>query len=367
MDLNEEARRATLNLAEKFAKVKQKAGLGLRHAAGQIAEDVGKGAAILNDPRNAWIGTNPVGRIGAEGLGLTSALFGILAGPKAKTANHALLNLAKDLEKEGVGQRDIWAKTGWFQGPDGKWRYEISDHAAKIDESVPRSKLYPENLSFGLADVRPLDKTLNHPELYEAYPELRDVPVRGTGFNFDLRGAYNQENPSMFLQGNTPEKVRSTALHESQHAVQGIEGTAPGGMPAMFLSGDFNDMKAKADSRFSEVLSKVKEDVPGFNYFTVYRALNARASGKTLMKYEQAALDQLEAHPMARDFYEALQQKQQLDAMSSEAIDKYRALADETKARLVQARQDMTPAERAKQFPPDQYDVPPARQIVREK
>lgn len=79
MDLNAYAKQIAIGVADKFKNIKERAGLGIRHAAGQIGEDVARGAGILNDPRNAWIGMNPVGRMGAEGMGLVSALLGQVA------------------------------------------------------------------------------------------------------------------------------------------------------------------------------------------------------------------------------------------------------------------------------------------------
>jgi len=373
-DLNDYAKDAALGLYDQFQEIKSRAGLGLRHAAGQIGEDAGKVAAIINDPRNAWIGTNPAGRISAEGLGLASSLLGMLAGPKAKTANHALLSLAKDLEKEGKSNREIWSKTGWFQGPDGEWRFEISDHAAKLSGNVPRSQYDPAQVTFPLFEggvfnknPRTLGTTLDHQALFEAYPELRDVKVGGTGFAGDLRGFYNDKQSYMGLRGGKPDDTLSTVLHETQHAVQGIEGTAQGGVPGLFLSEDFDAIRRGLEDSKRGLQEQFKKDIPGFNYFTVYGALNKKAKGKSLMPFEQKALDDFMVHPKANDYIENLTHLDQLSKLSDEAYGKYRSLAGETEARLVQERRGLSPGERAAAFPPDQYDVPPARQIVKRK
>jgi len=372
MDLNDYAKQTALGLYGKYQDLKARAGLGLRHAAGQISEDLGKGAAIANDPRNAWIGTNPVGRVGAEGLSLTSALIGMLAGPKAKTANHALLAVAKDLEKEGASNRDIWSKTGWLQGPDGEWRFEISDHAAKLSSNVPRSEYDPSKVTFPLFEggifnknQRTLGSTLDHPALFEAYPELRDVRVGSAGFDPNLRGSYNKSQGYLGLAGGKPDDVLSTALHETQHAVQGIEGTAPGGLPSMFLSGDYDKIRNGLQQKQSALQEALTKDIPGFNYFTLYGALNAKSQGKSLMPYQEQALRDFSSHPKANEFIENMTQLTELRKLSDEAYEKYRALAGEAEARLTQTRQPLTPPERAQTFPYDQFDVPPARQIIK--
>lgn len=51
-----------------------KGGLALSQAGQTIGQDAAAGASILNDPRNSWIGMNPVGKLAAGGLGLAGAL-----------------------------------------------------------------------------------------------------------------------------------------------------------------------------------------------------------------------------------------------------------------------------------------------------
>lgn len=55
------------------------------------------------------------------------------AGEKAKTANLDKLNQAKELQEKGVDNETIRQQTGWFQGMDGKWRFEIDDSDFRVD------------------------------------------------------------------------------------------------------------------------------------------------------------------------------------------------------------------------------------------
>ena len=52
------------------------------------------------------------------------------AGPNAKTAVLDELDRAKQFDTEGVDNEAIRQQTGWFKGPDNKWRFEISDEDA---------------------------------------------------------------------------------------------------------------------------------------------------------------------------------------------------------------------------------------------
>lgn len=78
MDLNESLKGWLQQQAQPDSFL-DKAGLGLAQAGNTIAQDAGAGAAILNDPRNSWIGMNPLGRAAAGGLGLAGALMGQVA------------------------------------------------------------------------------------------------------------------------------------------------------------------------------------------------------------------------------------------------------------------------------------------------
>lgn len=73
MDLNEQLK-GWLHQQAQPGSFLDKAGLGLAQAGQTIGQDAAAGAAILNDPRNSWIGMNPVGKLAASGLGLAGAL-----------------------------------------------------------------------------------------------------------------------------------------------------------------------------------------------------------------------------------------------------------------------------------------------------
>lgn len=71
----------------------------------------------------------------ADFLSLTSpdaAVSYMFAGQHAKGANLALMSDAADLLKKNVDARDVWQRTGWHLGSDGKMRFEISDRDAKL-------------------------------------------------------------------------------------------------------------------------------------------------------------------------------------------------------------------------------------------
>ena len=240
-------------------------------------------------------------------------LLGTFAGVNAKTANKALLEAAQKMDKSGVDTAKIWQDTGWFKGPEGKWRFEIDDSATVFHEP-------PDSVMFPLRDV------LRHEELAGAYPGiektwyLADPQLKaGSGQYFPpakagergIIGVYTDEK---YLPHETGLK-KSIALHEIQHAIQEREGFAKGGSP--------------------EVMHSVLE---------------------SLAKKADAA----------RDFKERDRLRGQAGiARWDNGMQAYQRLAGEAEARAVQARMNMTPAERKAIAPWESYDTPWWQLIVR--
>ena len=162
-----------------------------------------------------------------DGLGMDKiknlAMGLIFAGPGAKTADLASLNVARRLEAAGASADEILANTGWFKGLEGKWKFEIADDTSRFSTG-PMT---------GGKTVKAPD-VLDHPALYEAYPFLRnttvsplpaDVPRNTVGM---FQGPSNPSGGKMYLD---PRARRDTSLHEMQHGIQEHEGFALGGAP----------------------------------------------------------------------------------------------------------------------------------------
>lgn len=141
----------------------------------------------------------------------------MFAGEKAKTANLSALERAKK-EKESELQPGemIRRSTGWHQGADGKWRFEIDDSKARLGDE----------------NSHKLGNFLIHEELYEAYPELRDVKVAALPESTPLnrRGKYNlKENTIQYNPNLSTKEQMKVMLHEIQHIIQRTEGFGRGG------------------------------------------------------------------------------------------------------------------------------------------
>ncbi len=137
---------------------------------------------------------------------------------------YAGANAAKP-PKTWLGMPD---ESRWFTGPDGKPRFEFSDAEAFLDLS---------GLSKMGSGTAYLPQVLEHKELFEQYPSLRNTRIRVKDTGEYNKGSYNQSTNLITVNENlsTEEKL-STILHEIQHNIQEIEGFARGGNPDMAVA-----------------------------------------------------------------------------------------------------------------------------------
>lgn len=187
---------------------------------------------LLEGPKTGKVtseATNALAGLMTSGLGAGPAgSVGVFGGKLAKTANLSKLTDAQQLAANGAPREMIMDATGWFQGMDGKWRFEIPDYRAAVN---------PSRVVGGDAgDV------LLHPDLYAAYPDLANIPIRtgmppgeaihrpattemaqhGYPWNEHIRMSEEDLGSSGRYAG------KNILLHEMQHAIQDREGFAPG-------------------------------------------------------------------------------------------------------------------------------------------
>lgn len=163
--------------------------------------------------------------------------------------------IAANMRDAGVSQNLIQLATNWHIGRNGEWRYEISDHSMRLNIS---ENLEREILSLSSEDLSQLKRRceifqslsgtlgtlISHPELFDAYPELKDLPVKfyimnPNNYSF-LRWHKEQDyNVPDGIDVNARldiEVAKSSILHEIQHAIQTISGFPNGGIPRGFTN-----------------------------------------------------------------------------------------------------------------------------------
>jgi hypothetical protein len=149
-------------------------------------------------------------------------------------------------------------RTGWHQAPDGQWRHEISDHTAtwKDPEQVLKEKAGgdPAKMDQLRFDGTPLPEFLDHPNLFDAYPSLKDVKVHPLDLPWGTQAAYDSEGSRLFMDPRqmAQHEQLSVVLHEIQHHVGHQEGFHPGGSPFGVISQYFPEVNAEFERLYGE-------------------------------------------------------------------------------------------------------------------
>lgn len=135
-----------------------------------------------------------------------------------KRAGDTVARQARQMEDQGADRETIWKETGAIRDTRGNWVEEVDDSGAKF---------YPlgDAKRHGMPEGTNLGDYLEHPELFRASPGIENTPFRMA----DIGTKGERTGRGITLNQNLPEDQRlSTALHETQHELQGREGR-PGG------------------------------------------------------------------------------------------------------------------------------------------
>ena len=246
--------------------------------------------------------------------------FYAFAGERARTADLQALERAKEMSRAGWDRTTIWRETGWFYGPDGRWRFEIDDSQMRYrGEALNRYGQAPlgdriTKFAPGLARVVGVGEItrqglIMHRDLFAAYPELRNIEVSMERLP---SGIYGIAEPGRMRLAGPNLRI---LMHEIQHQVQDIEDFAQGGNKMMFSA----DQIARERQRIRQEGQR-----PGW--------------------------DSIETIP---------------DDDLTIAHKLYQRLAGEVESRAVEKRLLLTPEERRERPPWLDYDVPEYMQIMR--
>lgn len=157
---------------------------------------------------------------------MADGTLGSFAGVVSKTLPKEELKMAQKLESEGVHPDDIWKQTGFFKDKsDGRWRYEISDEGSSLTD---------RDWKFG--DKGKLSEFFDHPELYKAYPDLKNTNFEVKDLGPGSLGGYDPNTKTIIINpkalGGSDTAIIDTIHHELQHRIQDIEGFTSGSNPA---------------------------------------------------------------------------------------------------------------------------------------
>lgn len=170
--------------------------------------------------------------------------LGSMAGVRSTTASRTHLVEAERMFEQGLSPTEIWNTTGWFKGLEGKWRYEIPDQKAKFNQGFADIAAKTMNNPKDLVKTE-LGTALNHPELFKAYPDLKNIELhvdnslKVLGHYVDRSGLHKPDiiafNLQRILTGTENVHPLEIVLHEIQHAIQKREGFNKGSSPASAL------------------------------------------------------------------------------------------------------------------------------------
>lgn len=285
------------------------------------------------------------------------------------------LSIARQMEDAGKDAKTIKLATGWERGADGKWRYEISD--ANIKDTIDlgkgiSKKRFEEDM---LWNSGRLGNVIEAPELFKAYPQLKDVHIETDSIVNDMpsNGEFNANSNRITIHAYRLKYLNSILNHEIQHAIQHIEGFATGGTPE-HVEKEFDAAKTEWRARaYAHELEETAKELGGeYNLTEVENAL-----GK---EYKELGMEDLlpdketrikGANYFARGYAdrsmdEALR-RFHLDESAGSNFNpyvEYMHIAGEVEARNVSARLGMTPEERRRTLALETEDVSREDQII---
>jgi hypothetical protein len=189
------------------------------------------------------------------------------AGRNANGANLESLREAQEMQAAGADMESIRKATGWHEGMDGKWRWEIDDSKMEYhragdalfgrnhpeyaeQQRLEQKMLYGELTDTEQARLRALTETwgrernrlservergnarledvLDHEELFRAYPQLRHVRVVFDETPKGVLGSFSAEGNQITISEELRDAPQDVLIHEIPPAIQNAEGFAKG-------------------------------------------------------------------------------------------------------------------------------------------
>lgn len=289
------------------------------------------------------------------------------AGKNANGANLDSLREAQAMQEAGADMESIRKATGWHEGMDGKWRFEIND-----------SRMQLRTDAADIPNYTTLGELVDAPELFEAYPDMADLSVTFHTLEDGQNGGYSRKFDSIELSRdlkNRPEALLNSLIHEAQHAIQNREGFASGANPAYWnrrMENGFDSRTAeerREGARLQEQYEQMRESDPQF--VAAMEELDAMAPKVPRGKVDLNTWEQIEPDPPEWVRYD--ERRDQLEEQYGDRVwdwyslrdsidrnarnggrmptDLYRDTAGEIEARDTAKRRELTAQERRETSP----------------
>lgn len=150
-----------------------------------------------------------------------------IMGPESALWKPEMAFQAGRMEAKGAPAEEILQKTGMVRGLDNQWRMELSDQFSKMKQ---KGETFDEiHRRGGLNGIwskgqTKVEDVLEHPDLFEAYPHLKNIEVVTHKADNPVRGSYNQKKNQISIREDlSPDEAKSVMLHELTHGIQAKE------------------------------------------------------------------------------------------------------------------------------------------------
>jgi hypothetical protein len=340
--------------------------------------------------------------------------LGMFLGKRAKGADTKKLATAMSMQSQGKSPEEIWASTGWFEGLDGQWKWEIPDNNFDINRAGLQETF---DIQVGKGAKRfstppePTSSAIKHKELFDNYPAPeggRPVPSHGTppihvpytqktgvpgtssfretnvvpttflelfasgaeGPGIRYKGGYSGGNFQDLSAGGVDlDTIRWVMAHELQHAVQEREGFAQGANVTAIENSMVDLTKSLPDNVVEYVSKKVKIQQLEEELGDLKKSPKSEDSYNYMMMDENADVlysKQQELQTL-NDVTSAMEKemegylpevKEITNFLTRSRFNNYQREAGEAEARLVQTRLDRSPEQNAATYPLSELDVP---------
>lgn len=276
-------------------------------------------------------------------------------------------DVAEEMEKAGKDALDIKMATGWERGADNKWRYEIPD-----------GNLMTNDINSTFDFIEKYSATLglfwNDKQLYDAYPELRRLPIKV--INRPLYGSIGGYRNSTHKEESYYGAFKSTLdryptlesyLERANDDLAKYKRLQESGQERIYLGdGIYKDIGIVIKGAERHVEDLTKE----------YNRMEYVVNHPDEISYEEIMLNraflngdkELTRSVIAHEIQHYIQTKEGFargGSVSADGADVYNRLAGEVEARNVSKRMKMSPEERREILASETEDVPRDQQIVK--
>ena len=325
---------------------------------------------------------------------------GVFIGPSAKTWSAAKATKAQQMADQGVDARAIWPETGTWKGPDGMWRQEVSDHAAKArDYQLTPAKAFSQaRVNAAIEDSQPLRDRAESmlPYWQKSKTQLQDEfsttgsAIVDAALSGDKAKAMQLQKDRSGLSSILEEMASSKYGPASSYLKHGELGKAYPDVYKMHTRIDPDELGStlgqymrESPRQGEQIILREKpvfSDAKSTQIHELQHAIQQRenwARGGNQQEFSRVhesgyladlndELANLRKQPWTPDVgkqFVAVNEK--IKTAMDNPYEAYRRLAGEAEARATQARIQLTPEQRLATFPADSYDVPLDQLIIR--